>query len=55
MQITFVGLTVLFSFICSLFGILESYAMKRFTCLTGMKLSKVVCSCAMPLAQFDWV
>jgi len=23
-------------------------------CLIGMKLAKVVCSCARPLAKFDW-
>jgi len=37
------------------FGILESYAIKRFMCFTGMKLSEVIYSCAKPLAKFDLV
>ena len=37
------------------FGILESYAIKQFMCVIGMKLAEVVCSCARPLAKFDWV
>jgi len=37
------------------FRILESYAIKQFMCLIGMKLAEVVCSCLRPLAKFDWV
>jgi len=37
------------------FGILESYAIKQYMRLIGMKLAKVICSCLRPLAKFDWV
>jgi len=33
------------------FGILESYGIKQFMCLIGMKLAEVVCSCLGPLAS----
>jgi len=57
MQITVMRLTVglLFFVFVVWFGILESYAIKQFMCVIGMKLAEVVCSCARPLAKFDWV